>query len=156
MSDVTQAAERAAANAAGMKLYARQWLDAQAAEDVVQEALVSLLSQKTCPDDPLAWMYVAVRHAAIDRLRSHRRREQREEKAAKYDWFQSPADSVIDSQSLQEALEKLSPELREIVLLRIWGELGYEQIARIAQVSVGTAHQRFAKAINALRQSLDS
>lgn len=52
-----------------LTLYARQWLDSSSADDVVQDALTSLLMQRTTPDDPIAWMYRTVRNAAIDHAR---------------------------------------------------------------------------------------
>jgi RNA polymerase sigma factor (sigma-70 family) len=154
MNDLSRAAERAVANAAGMKLYARQWLGAAEAEDVVQEALVSLLSLKECPEDVLAWMYRAVRNAAIDVARAGSRRRKREKRVARAEWFQGGGDSALDGRAAQLALEKLPRELREIVVLRIWGELGYAQIAQIAEMSIGTAHRRFAEAMKELRIQL--
>jgi len=156
MSDLSHAAEIAAANAAGMKLYARQWLDAAQAEDAVQEALVSLLSLKKCPVDPVAWMYVAVRNRAIDLARSRWRRKRREEESARQEWFEPTADTGPDPQATKRALEQLPREMREIVVLRIWGDLGYAQIAQIAAVSIGTAHARFEEAMKHLREVLYS
>ncbi len=154
MNELSEAANRAAAHAAGMKLYARQWVDAAQAEDAVQQAMVALLSLKKCPDDPVAWMYVAVRNLAVDFVRSRWRRRRREEKSARCEWFEPSEDSILDARAAQVAMERLPMELREIVLLRIWGDLGYAQIAKIAQVSVGTAHQRFEEAMKQLRESL--
>ncbi|HUB24835.1 MAG TPA: RNA polymerase sigma factor [Tepidisphaeraceae bacterium] len=154
MSELSRAAELAAANAAGMKLYARQWLDADAAEDAVQEALVSLLSLKKCPEDPVAWMYVAVRNRAIDQARSGQRRKRREQNAAQSEWFEASAGASFDAEEVQHALRRLPREVREIVVLRVWGGLGYAMIARIAQISVGTAHQRFEEAMKELRRNL--
>jgi RNA polymerase sigma factor (sigma-70 family) len=155
MNELSRAAEKAAANSAGMKLFARQWLDEAQAEDVVQEALVALLSLKQAPNDALGWMYATVRNAAIDLARAGSRRRKREERVARTEWFVAQSESPLDVVTAQQALEGLPRELREIVVLRIWGELGYEQIARIAQVSVGTAHQRFAEAMRELRIQLN-
>ena len=87
--------------AAGLALYARQWLgdDAAVAEDVVQEALTSLLPQTPPPSDPIAWMYRAVRNAAIDQARSSSRRRRREQTVAesRREWFESSADALIDA-----------------------------------------------------------
>jgi len=151
MSELSRAAEQACAKSAGVKLYARQWLDEAMAEDVVQEALVSLLSLKECPGDPVAWMYVAVRNRAIDMCRSRWRRRKREEKSARSEWFEEREDFGMDA---QRAIAQLPGELREIVVLRIWSDLGYEQIAKIAEVSVGTAHARFEEAMKRLRELL--
>jgi RNA polymerase sigma factor (sigma-70 family) len=161
MAELTKAAEEAAkeaaAHASRLVLYARQWLDPALAQDAVQEALVSLLSQSTPPRDTLAWMYRTVRNAAIDAARSAGRRKRREQLVAetRREWFQSPAESRLDAHDAQAALEKLPPELREIVVLRIWGELGFAQIADIVQSSVGSVHARFGDALKQLRASLN-
>jgi RNA polymerase sigma-70 factor (ECF subfamily) len=157
MSDLSRAAERAAAHSAALALYARQWLDATAAQDVVQEALVRLLGQRVCPDEPVAWMYAAVRRAAIDAARSRDRRRKREGAMTetKPNWFQHDEGAALDADAAQRALTRLPHELREIVVLRIWAELGYADIARITGVSVGTAHARFIEAMRRLRDALD-
>ena len=65
-SDLDRLATLVTERAAGLALFARQWLDAAAAEDVVQDALIALMSERRPPEKPLAWMYRAVRNAAID------------------------------------------------------------------------------------------
>src|SRR5580704_6415506 len=84
-----------------MALYARQWLDAASAEDAVQEALTALLMQRHTPDDPTAWMFRAVRNAAIDSARSASRRKQREQTVAtaRCEWFEAQPDSAIDAEA---------------------------------------------------------
>jgi RNA polymerase sigma factor (sigma-70 family) len=157
MADVSKAAEEAAGHAARLVLYARQWLDGALAQDVVQEALVALLSQSTPPRDTIAWMYRTVRNGAIDTARSAGRRQRREQVAAesRREWFESTAGARLDAQSAQGAMEKLPRELREIVVLRIWGELGFVQIAQIVQASVGTVHSRFGEALRQMRALLN-
>jgi len=156
MNDLSRSAELAVAHGASLALYARQWLDAAAAQDAVQESLVALLSQKHSPDDPVAWMYTAVRRRAIDAAKSQSRRRRREDRVARErkEWFEADSSAAIDAKTAQSALEQLPRELREIVVLRIWAELGFAQIAAIASVSVGTAHQRFAEALRQLRTVL--
>ena len=46
------------------------------------------------------------------------------------------------SELLQKALEKLSPELRETVILRDLEELEYKEIAQVLQVPEGTVKSR--------------
>jgi RNA polymerase sigma-70 factor, ECF subfamily len=158
MNDLSQAAELAAAHAARLALYARQWLGFADAEEVVQEALIRLLSQRAVPDDLLAWMYAAVRNGAMDRLRSNTRRRRREQAAAseRHEWFEPKLDGGLNANDAQIALLSMPRELREIVVLRIWAELGYAQIAKVTGVSIGTAHQRFAEAMKQLRAALEA
>src|SRR5687768_10372153 len=121
MGDIDRLAQLVMERAAWLTLYARQWADdASAAEDVVQEALASLLAQGPPPDDPVAWMFRAVRNAAIDQSRSASRRRRREQTVAesRREWFESRTDSLIDAQTAEAALADLPPPSREIVVLR--------------------------------------
>jgi len=106
-------------------LYARQWLAPAEAEDVVQEVFLRLIGQKAEPDNVKAWLYAAVRNASISGLRSHLRRKQRERRRAadRADWFESRTDDLIDARSARAALEDVPPDIREIVILRIWGQM---------------------------------
>ena len=72
------------AHSSTLVLYARQW-DAADAEDVVQEAFLRLVRRATWegkPENPVAWLFTAVRNAAIDRLRKAKRRQKHEQQAA--------------------------------------------------------------------------
>ena len=53
------------AYAAPLLLYARQWLDRAAAEDVVQSAFAGLVARRTPPEAAKAWLFTVVRNAAI-------------------------------------------------------------------------------------------
>jgi RNA polymerase sigma factor (sigma-70 family) len=144
--------------AAGLRLFARQWVDAATAEDVVQEALVSLLAERHAPRNPVAWMYRAVRNAAFDHHRSSARRRRREQAVAesREHWFESRADALLDAKVAESALESLRGDDRELVVMRIWGELGFGEIASVLEVSVSTAHDRYKKALHELRRALET
>jgi len=144
--------------AAVLVLYARQWVgDAASAEDVVQQALTALLGENRSPNDPIAWMYRAVRNAAIDQARSDARRRRRERivAAERGAWFDAGHDVAIDARTAEVALQRLSPEHREIVVLRVWGELGFTQIASLVGLSVSTVYGRYTAALAELRAALE-
>jgi RNA polymerase sigma-70 factor (ECF subfamily) len=158
MSDLDSLMQLVLGRTAAMALYARQWTrDASEAEDVVQEALVSLLAQRPPPERPVAWMYRAVRNGAIDqgRMRSRRRRRERAVAEARREWFESRADSLIDARVAEESLRLLPDEQREIVVLRIWGQLGFAEIAGIVRSSISTVHERYVSALARLRAALE-
>ena len=157
MKDFGWVTELVARRAAGLTLYARQWLDAAEAEDVVQEALTAMLSQRTAPDDPVAWMCRAVRNAAIDHARATARRRRREQTVAqsRREWFEPRPDALIDGKTAEDALRLLPPEQREVVVLRIWGGLHLAQIAKIVGAGVTTVHTRYTQALTQLRNVLE-
>ena len=96
--------------AAGLRLFAQQWVDAATAEDVVQEALVALLAERPAPQNPIAWMYRVVRNAAFNHHRSSTRRWRRERVVAEArgDWFESRPDVAIDARAAEQALASLT------------------------------------------------
>jgi RNA polymerase sigma-70 factor (ECF subfamily) len=158
MSDRDRLTQLVVDRAPGLTLYARQWLDdAAAAEDAVQEALTSLLSQRPPPNDPIAWMFRAVRNAAIDQARSSSRRRRREQAVAELrrEWFETGVDALIDAKDAQAALADLPPASREIVVLRIWSDLGFAQIADVMQMSLSTVHDRYVAALRQMRTRLE-
>ena len=154
MRDLADSVKEAADHASRLVLYARQWCDGETARDVVQEALVRLVERGEGPEELVAWMYATVRNGAISAARSGWRRKRREEKVARREWFETGAESMLDALAAQKAVEGLARELREAVVLRIWGELSFPQMARVMEVSVGTAHQRYGEAMELLREKL--
>jgi RNA polymerase sigma factor (sigma-70 family) len=136
-------------------LYARQWLDRAAAEDVVQEVFTHLLERRRHDASP-ALVYASVRNAAISVARSSQARRRRERAVAGHEsaLFDSP-DDRLDARHAADALATLPPMQREAVVLRIWGQLGFEAIAEILGCSVSTAHGHFRSALIALRHQLE-
>ncbi len=141
---------------AGLCLYARQWLG-NYAEDVVQEAFVKLISQKNMPVNIKAWLYRTVRNDCISRLRKKQVRDKAVQKL-KVDgklWFQPDTDNQLDAEIVQKALFELDTELREVVTLRLWGQMGFEQISEITGIATSTLHNRYNRAIKALKDRLE-
>jgi RNA polymerase sigma-70 factor (ECF subfamily) len=157
MNEIDRLANLVVERAPTLTLYARQWLDRESAQDVVQEALASLLMQRSAPAEPVAWMFRAVRNAAIDQARATSRRRKREREVAtiRREWFESSPDSHLDARTAEQTLAKLSAESREIVVLRIWGELGLAQIGRIMGLSTTTVHERYVEALDRMRLVLE-
>jgi RNA polymerase sigma factor (sigma-70 family) len=159
--DLNRLTQTVIGHSAAMALYARQWLDgadSASADDVVQEALTALLAQSSPPRDPVAWMFRAVRNAAIDHARANSRRRRRERviAEARREWFESSRDdSAIDARAAEVALAGLSQRDREIVVLRIWGDMSLMQIAQIVQLSISTVHGRYTAALAQMRAALE-
>jgi RNA polymerase sigma factor (sigma-70 family) len=61
----------------------------------------------------------------------------------------------LPARELAGLLASLSPEEREAVLLLVWADLSYEEIARALAVPVGTVRSRLNRARRKLRDSLE-
>ena len=64
------------------------------------------------------------------------------------------ADSVLDTMSLRKALTQLHDRDREVILLREYLEMSYEQVAHALRVPVGTVRSRLNKARKTLMKRL--
>jgi RNA polymerase sigma-70 factor (ECF subfamily) len=142
-------------HAGALVLYARQWCSAP--EDVVQEALLKLVAQRTPPDHPVAWLYRVVRNVAISAVRSAKRRQHHETLAASRapGWFVPCEAGGLDVESATAALRELSLEHREIIVAHLWGNLTFEQIGSLVGCSSSTAHRRYLEGLMTLRERLE-
>ena len=135
------------AHGAALTLYACQWCNAP--EDALQEALIELLRQDPVPDHPAAWLFKTVRRRAMNLARGERRRVERQRRAGqqRQQWFLADGGAEFDSGELAEMLDQLPPLEREIVVARIWGELPFERIAELVDISSSSAHRRYRRAL---------
>ncbi|MGA2060208.1 MAG: sigma-70 family RNA polymerase sigma factor [Thermoguttaceae bacterium] len=128
------------------------------AEDAVQEVFTALIrSHKTLGDvkDLTAYLFSALRRAAA-RCAERRKREP----------ASSPAVQDIEAKTepkqtnhpsadrLEQALQKLPEEQREVISLKIDGQLTFNQIAEVLGISINTAASRYRYALEKLRETL--
>lgn len=139
------------------RYYTRSLADA---EDVVQEAFVRFWRhQRGLPGEPMALLVTSVRRAATDLARRTGRRIAREEEAgeanepAQGDFYPSFFDDERRL-ALEEALRRIPDEQREVLVLKIWGELTFEQIGAELGLSSNTIASRYRYGLGALRQQL--
>ena len=138
-------------------LYSRQQTRSDAdAKDVFQEALVEAW-QKTgdaIPDKAL--VFATIRRRAIDLGRSLDRRLKREQNVAadREGWFVIDYAEGDTRRYLRDALAVLPDPQREVLILRIWGDLSFPAIANLTDVTVATATSRYRYALEHLRGSL--
>jgi len=144
-------------------LFARQWIDSVAdAEDVVQNAFVRFWRhQPDAAPEHYPLLYAAVRTAALDFLRTQGRRRRREEDervpVLRHDdaVFDTAVEQRELAQTLERALERLPQEQREVLVLRIWGDLTFAQIAQLLGESINTIASRYRYALSALRRTMN-
>ena len=143
------------AHAAALRLYACQWCDGTEAEDVVQEAFLSLARQAGVPDQIAAWLHRVVRNAAISAGRSRIRRQKREARASSDEAWFSSVDDQLDARSATRLLAEIELDCREVIVARLWGGLTFDQIARLQSCSLTTAHRRYQQGLAQLHERLE-
>jgi len=145
--------------APGLVLFARQWARSAAdAEDIVQEAFVRFW-RKQHDISNRGLLYATVRSIALDFLRRDSRRARRESAAMSgVDQSVEPQFEIEDEsqRQLMAALELLPAEQREVLVMKIWNELTFAEIASALEISQNTAASRYRYALAALKKTLPS
>ncbi|HEX7158226.1 MAG TPA: sigma-70 family RNA polymerase sigma factor, partial [Edaphobacter sp.] len=136
--------------------------DVGIAEELAQDALVAALEQwprQGVPENPGAWLMQTAKHRAIDRLRRHKRIEQKhEELGRELEEKQERAAEEIEAAAEDDVGDDLlrliftachsvlSPEARVALTLRLLGGLTTDEIARAYLVPEPTVAQRIVRA----------
>ncbi|MCA9129309.1 MAG: RNA polymerase sigma factor [Planctomycetales bacterium] len=141
------------AHGARLILFARQWCTLP--DDAVQEAFIALAHQIPEPDEPVSWLFRAVKFQAINIARSEGRREKHHRRVSqeRESWFQLPSPIPIDTCELEKQLSELKLVEREVLVARIWGDLSFEAIAELVGCSVSTAHRTYRRALAKLEEA---
>jgi RNA polymerase sigma-70 factor (ECF subfamily) len=130
--------------------------DAEAARDLVQEAVLRALAARQVPaDEPAyrAWMFRIVRNAAYDELR--RRRQQPLDDLEAVDLW-SFDQARIARITVEQGLAAVSPVHREIIALIDIAGFSYCEAAELLAVPVGTVMSRITRARGALLAAIES
>lgn len=103
------------------------------------------------PDDAL--VFQTIRRRAIDLGRRTDSRERRQQ--AVPSWWDLPRDEAAhDDAELEQAMRALPTQLSEVVLLKIWSQMTFRQIADTLDLPQGTVATRYRSAIAQLREVL--
>lgn len=145
--------------------------DLKTAEDLAQEAFVRVFRRIDAYDRRArfsTWLYTIASNLAKDEFKRRRRHP-----AMSYDWQSAGTDDTTrnipmaqdadespervalqteTSQRVQETLQQLDADDREVLILREIQGLKYEEVAEILGVPLGTVKSRIARARLAFRQ----
>lgn len=141
------------------------------AEDAVHDAFARLCrggQGKSMAGDPVAYAYAAVRNAAVDILR--KRRELAvdfSERGAGDSIFADAgrftpagADALAASaeteSEVRQALEELPDEQRQVLVMKTYGGLTFEQIGQALNEPLSTVASRYRRALDRLKHRLRS
>jgi RNA polymerase sigma-70 factor (ECF subfamily) len=123
--------------------------------DVVQEAFVRFW-QKQHNIDNRSLLYATVRSIALDFLRRDSRRARRESAVFSEGERSVQPKFEIENESQQElaaAVALLPNEQREVLVMKIWNELTFAEIATVLGISQNTAASRYRYALAALKKN---
>jgi RNA polymerase sigma-70 factor, ECF subfamily len=139
------------------------------AEDLVQETYVraiGAMGNLRGDSNVKSWLFTILRNVWLNQLRKRRTTPEMvaidvEENAgnAVVETSRDPHAvyvSKVEQQQVREAIQQLPTDFREIILLREYEELSYQEIASILDCPPGTVMSRLARARSKLRKLLSA
>lgn len=139
------------------------------AHDLAQEVLVKVYQVLDRYDPQYrfsTWLFRVAQNAAIDQIRRRRLKvvslRQDDEEGEGRDWDlpspeRGPYGELRNRErggAIQEAIDALPWEYRELILLRHFGELPYEEIAQLKGMPLGTVKNKLFRGRQMLKEKL--
>jgi RNA polymerase sigma-70 factor, ECF subfamily len=139
------------------------------AHDLAQEVLVKVYQVLDRYDPQFkfsTWLFRVAQNAAIDQIRRRRLKvvslRQEDDEGDGRDWdLPSPERGPYGEMrnrergdAIQEAIDALPWEYRELILLRHFGELPYEEIAQLKRMPLGTVKNKLFRGRQMLKERL--
>ncbi len=127
--------------------------DGQEARDVIQEVFIKALREPRFYDPEFkiqAWLYRVTRNLCFNIVRDRRRREHiLAANPGDRTGGADPLQAVFNGEQQEEilaAVERLSDDHREILMLRYYEDLSYADIAARLEIKLGTVMSRLSRA----------
>jgi RNA polymerase sigma factor (sigma-70 family) len=147
-------------NRALFAFFFRVTLDSQVSEDLVQTVFFKIIKYRgryrAEEGSFVTWMFRIAHNANIDHYHSlGRSRNEVRINEADVRVEGNPDEDFLkkeDSRRMKEALERLTREQREVLMLSRYQDLKYEEIAEILKCRVGTVKARVFRAVEKLRR----
>ncbi len=140
-------------------IYYKTW-HKETAEDLTSQtffkALRQLASYAPKKAEFSTWLYSIARNTVIDHYRTNRPQDPIEDALALSSQGETDIrlDARLKLEKVKEALARLTPMQREIILLRVWQEKSHEEIAAITGKTESAVKMAYSRAIKQLRSSV--
>ncbi len=129
--------------------------------DACQETAARVLAARGRydPGQPFyPWFYRILKNHCLDRLKDRKRMKTTAEEHAPATEEKAGAETQVleheRARAVNTAIAELPEELRELIELRHFQDLGYEEMARILDCPIGTVMSRLYRARKLLREAL--
>ncbi len=125
------------------------------AQDAVHQVFLRMLEARNLGPvaDAKAYLFASVRNAVLNDTKVRQHSVALDEESA---WFDPPHRDYTAELNLRRALGTLPEDQRQVVVLHVWGELTFMQIAEILDISANTAASRYRYALARLREAMST
>ena len=133
--------------------FRRRLANAHRAEDMAQEAFIVIL-RGTEKYEPKAKFRTYLYAVALKLLWSERRKELRDARI-KAEPAENQRLDASGGEWIRQALERLDAPQREVLMLREYEQLSYDEIAELLKIPINTVRSRLFRARNDLKTLLE-
>lgn len=128
------------------------------AQDALHQVFLKLIKDGNLGQalDKKAYLFACVRNAIVNEAKVRKRHTPLDPDSARSTsiWFIPPEQDYVAEHNLRHALSILSRDQRAVIVLHIWGELTFAQIADLLEISANTAASRYRYALAKLRETM--
>ena len=136
------------------------------AEDVVQDTLLKLAQQPPALPDPVrgspslerahlvAWLHRVARNRAMELMRSEKRRDARERASSTGESLHDRGEAADVRNAVLRGLNDLPDDQREALVLRLFQEMSYKEIAQAMGKKIGTVGWLISEGLKSLASRL--
>jgi RNA polymerase sigma-70 factor (ECF subfamily) len=143
-------------HAAGLYRYAVMVLaDTEAAADAVQQVFTRLVDRDDRPEVEAHYLRRAIRNECFSMLRERRRWPRATDSHDILEAMPAGADVPEERLAIQAALLALPVDQREVVHLKVFEGLTFQEIAELTDESMNTIASRYRYALEKMRAVLD-
>jgi len=123
------------------------------AQDAVHQVFLKAIENGSVSQviNKKAFLFACVRNAVLNDAKVQDRNMPLDVDSA---WFSPPDRDYAGERNLRRALGELPDDQREVMVLHVWGELTFSEIADLLGVSSNTAASRYRYALSKLRGSM--
>lgn len=121
------------------------------AQDAVHQIFMRLLEEGIAAHivDVKSYLFVCVRNALRNEAMRYQRSVELDPDSC---WFTPPERDYAAERNLRHALAALPEDQREVIVMHIWGELTFSQIADVLEINANTAASRYRYALASMRE----
>lgn len=144
-----------------LRRYARGLLgDADAADDTVQDCLEKVVANwhRRRNENPRTWVFSILHNLAVNRIRQKARRGYLtpiEDMPEQNHSIAASQDETVYGRQVMQAIERLPPDYRSVILLVSVEDLSYADAAKVLDIPIGTVMSRLSRGREQLRALLE-
>lgn len=125
----------------------------ESAEEILQNVLLKIIKNTSLLKkikNLKAYLYKSIKNEFIN----HIKKEEKENKLPLLFDGISKGVKIEEILSVQEALQRLPHEQREVIILKIYQDLNFSEIAELMKISINTAASRYRYGLEKLKENL--